>query len=495
MPKRRIFTVGFDLPGSEFEYIQFDSDQTLLDADIVLYLPTLGDCSFEYGEEWAGRAILSHSSSFSTKTRLDHWRAEIVAAVSAGKLIIVHLAKPIEYCRYTGERRFSGTGRSRVQTNIVTEISSYEAVPNIKKVTSKSGSGIRLEKDGTYLAPYWNEFAEFSPYEVEIEGEFNKILLRSQAGNRIIGAAFHGKSGALLFLPPLRYDNDRFVGTADEGGDEEKQYWTKEALKFGKRLVSALVGLADVLKQSAQVTPPPAWSLSSEFRLSRESELEARISACTAEIVKLQVNKANFERQLGDAGDLRRLLFEQGKPLERAVLEAMKLIGFDAQGFTDGKSEFDGVFVSPEGRCLGEAEGKDNKAINIEKFSQLERNLQEDFGRDEVTEYAKALLFGNAYRLKPIADRSEFFTDKCISAAKRVGAGLIRTPDLFAPARYMREHPDDSEYAKKCRECIFSTAGAVVVFPEPPIVETTSLAQASQTEASSAPDVAADSAA
>jgi hypothetical protein len=74
------------------------------------------------------------------------------------------------------------------------------------------------------------------------------------------------------------------------------------------------------------------------------------------------------------------------------------------------------------------------------------------------------------YRLKPIADRPEFFTDKCISAAKRIGAALIRTPDLFAPARYIVEHQGDSEYAKKCREVIFSTAGAIVAFPELPIV-------------------------
>jgi hypothetical protein len=81
--KKRIFTVGFELPGSEFEYIEFDSDQTLLDADIILYLPTLGACEFEYDQEYAGKQVLSHADSFSTKARLDHWRNEIVAAVNA----------------------------------------------------------------------------------------------------------------------------------------------------------------------------------------------------------------------------------------------------------------------------------------------------------------------------------------------------------------------------------------------------------------------------
>lgn len=211
--------------------------------------------------------------------------------------------------------------------------------------------------------------------------------------------------------------------------------------------------------------------MSSEYRLVREGKLEENISACLAEIAKLQAKKAELEQQLTEAGNLRHLLFEQGKPLERAILVAMKIFGFDARSFSDGESEFDGVFVSPEGRCVGEAEGRDNRAINIDKFSQLERNLGEDFARDDVTEYAKGLLFGNAYRLKPVNQRGAYFTEKCASAAKRVGAALIRTSDLFVPAKYLSENPSDHDYAKKCREVIFATSGDVVAFPPPPVVE------------------------
>ena len=87
MSKRRIFTIGFDLPGDEFEFIAFDSDQTLLDADIILFKPDLGNFDFEYGHEYGGKPILSHHSSFATKQKLDHWRSEIIAAVDAGKLM------------------------------------------------------------------------------------------------------------------------------------------------------------------------------------------------------------------------------------------------------------------------------------------------------------------------------------------------------------------------------------------------------------------------
>jgi hypothetical protein len=152
-------------------------------------------------------------------------------------------------------------------------------------------------------------------------------------------------------------------------------------------------------------------------------------------------------------------------------------------------SEFDAVFISPEGRCLGEAEGKDNKAINIDKFSQLERNLQEDFVREEVEEYAKGVLFGNAYRLQPLDKRGDYFTEKCVSAAKRVRATLVRTPDLFGPARYLKENPSDTAYAKQCREAMFATEGGVLVFPSPPVGDTSSLAEGSPSVQKAKPNI------
>jgi hypothetical protein len=464
MAKRRIFTVGFTLPGDDFEYIRFESDQTLLDADIILFEPTLGHCAI--AETYNGRPLLAESSSLTVKEKLSHWRSEIAEAVNAGKLVVVYLAKPIQCYRYTGEKRFLGTGRSQVPTNLVAEVSSYEAVPYLKDVVPKTGTGMQLEREGAFLAPYWREFSSYSRYEVEITGEFKRVLLRSRAGDRILGAAICGVAGTLLLLPPLRYDRKRFVRF---GRAHKNKYWTRDALSFGQQLAAALAALSDSLRESVHATPPPSWALGDRFRLFLERELEGSIASLSSEIEGLQSRKAGLGNNLWKAGSLRRLLYEQGRPLEAAVLEALRLFGFDAEPFANAESEFDAVFVSAAGRCLGEAEGRDNRAVNVDKISQLERNLQEDFAREGVTDFAKGVLFGNPFRLAPPADRPPFFTEKCLSAARRARIALVRTPDLFEPAKYMKEHPADLDYAAQCRKAIFRAEGQVVVFPAAPV--------------------------
>ena len=103
--------------------------------------------------------------------------------------------------------------------------------------------------------------------------------------------------------------------------------------------------------------------------------------------------------------------------------------------------------------------------MNIDKLSQLERNLHEDYSRDEVKEYAHGVLFGNSFRLLPPSERKDYFTEKCQSGAKRAGIALVRTTDMFEVSKYLKEH-DDVEFAKKCRDAVFQAKGEIVNFPK-----------------------------
>jgi len=470
MSERKIFSVGYPFPGGIAEQIPYDSDRSLLDADIVVFEPTI---EYYSADEWyQGKPSLSEHSSFAVRQHSVHWHSELKAAVECGKTILLFLAKPEVVFVDTGQRQYSGTGRNRQTTRIVTELSSYEAVPVDLEVQARSGEEIAAVGDLKYLASYWKEFGAQSPYESTISGKVTERLLRTRTGNRTVGAVLRFGRGTILLLPPLRYDEDDFTKYGD---NKEPNTWNAKAQRFGKKLAGILAGLDRVIRSASEETPPPDWVQDDLYRFSEESEIESKIQRKTKQISSAQEQKRKLEQSLREAGRLRALLFEKGKPLERSILEALEILGFSVDRFQDEESEFDAVFSSQEGRFLGEAEGKDNKAVNIDKLSQLERNLQEDFAREDIDEFAQGVLFGNAFRLTPVTDRADCFTTKCISGAIRGGIALVRTPDLFIAAKHVRE-TGDAAYAQACRLALSAAAGKLAEFPPVPSAPTVELA-------------------
>ena len=420
-----------------------------MDADVVLFTPHLTVPLTDKIVE--GKPYLNHRSSFDAKRARRHWQEEITAAVNNGKLVIVYLARPKSAVLTDADDFFDE------------EISSYDTVPCVTSHVAVTGKKMKMTSAASIIASYWNEFSQLSTYRVAIEGDFSDVLLHSQAANRIVGAITNGeKNGAILLLPEVSFKNKNMYTEATDA-------WTDAGLQAGKRFVSVLSTLVDALAASGELTPAPDWTSVEKYRISTETELECEINQIDRKLTRLQQRKNDLQQDLLVAAVPRRLLFEKGKLLEEAILDSLNSMGYHASGFDDGDSEFDAVICSPEGdRFIGEAEGKDNKSISIDKFSQLERNLSEDFARDEVEEYAKGILFGNAYRLSEPEDRADTFTDKCLKAAERTGCALIRTTDLFGPTLYLKEHPEDSAYAEACRAAIWNTVGGVVQFPAPP---------------------------
>lgn len=459
-----IFSIGFPFPGDVVENIPYWSNRSLLDADIILFEPTF--YKYQAYEHYLGLPSLTDHSSFYVSQHASHWRSELKDAYHNGKTIVLFMAKPSEVYRDTGKRTYNGTGRNRQTTRIVELFSSYAAIPFGFSVQARYGKEIVSNGSLKYLASYWSEYEELSPYEVTLTGEFTDTLLVTKTGRYTVGASMRSAKGTVLCVPPISYNEDEF--TIRKEGSPDK--WNQKAIQFGKRLAKVIAELDIAIRSELQETPAPEWSISDEYRLAEETNIEAVIEERAQQIALLQEQRRQSEDALAEVGKLRGLLYEQGKPLENVVTEALKLLGFDASRYVDGDSEFDSVFTSDEGRFLGEFEGKDSKAINIEKLSQLERNIQEDFAREEIVEHAKGVLFGNAYRLTPIAERADFFTAKCFTGAKRSNTILIRTPDLFPIARYLREN-NDPDYALICRKALAASEGKIVEFPPLPTAE------------------------
>lgn len=466
MAKSKIISVGFEISSSDVEYCHFESEKSLLDWDLILFRPDISNF-VDYSSLYKGKPALSDSMSFRLKRSSEHWKREIKDCVEAGKLVIVFLCELEQVYIATGDKSYSGTGKNRHTTRIVAEFDNYQCIPIDLKPVSRTGKAIKLAPHGAeIISAYWAEFSSLSEYKVALDSEIPASLLTNH-GNKVVGSIIKSgqNNGAIILLPDIDFHKPEFFEEieTDEGYEA---IWTEKATEFASRLIKSVVPISSALRDNAEITPEPDWATANVYSLDKESKLIESISKIDKKIDELQSKKNLFTTEYKKHGKLRALLYETGKPLEHAIIDALKILGFSAEGYEDGKSEFDAVFESNEGRLIGEAEGKDNKAINVTKLRQLALNIHEDLERDEVNVPAKGVLFGNPFRLTPISDRDSPFTDKCLTAAVTSSTALVFTPDLFSVARYLSNHADVN-YAKKCRQIIASTTGRVV-FPDIP---------------------------
>jgi hypothetical protein len=469
MSEKRIATVGCELASSNAKDVSFRSKSSLLDFDIVLFKPLISDFLGYSTDYFQGRPSLSDTQSFQLRECCEHWRRELKEAVAAGKTAVVFLPELTSVYIDTGQRTYSGTGRNQKTTRHVTEYSNYNSIPADLRPVVANGSEMKLASSvAPPLAAFWSDFRDIFAYHVLLSSEHVPAAILTRTGDKCVGAIIRSKTstGSLVLLPDVDFYPDEFVTEKNE-----KQAWTKKATTFANRFVAAIVQMDKELRAESDVTTEPAWASSDTYLLAPERTLRAELMAAEVAVEKAQKTKEGLVEMLRVEGRLRGLLFEKGRPLEEAIIEALRKIGFTAEPFKDGGSEFDVVFESPEGRLIGEAEGKDNKAVNVDKLRQLQMNIHEDLLRDSVEAPAKPVLFGNAHRLVPLEDRGDAFTEKCVASALTMNTALVFTPDLFLAVQNYVES-QDSEFTTACRQAILSSVGRVT-FPVPATRATT----------------------
>lgn len=479
MEKKLVFVGTHIVSSPSVLNLDFRSDQSLLDGDIIVFAINIS--AYHTSESFQGLPCLTDDSSFRLRRDCQHWRSELDAALKDGKTVVVFVNNSAQVQAATGEKQYSGTGRNRSTTRIVSTVDPYEAVPfAFGSVVRRSGERIKAVHDLGILATYWHEFGSHSTYKAYIEGFKGKPLLETQTGAKVVGGICRNPAwkGSLIFLPPPNL-NSAITAREKELKEKQRKRPVKDPARQAESLrrkaessvasqfIVALTGLDKAARNETETTPPPTWAQEDRFLLTKEIQIQSAINENVATIQKLRDERAALEGNLKDTRQLKGLLYEKGKALEEALLVALNILGFHAENQKQDDSEFDAVMVDPEGnRLIGEAEGKDDKAINVDKLDQLDRNLKEDFSRQEDTaaKFAMGVLFGNAYRLTAPEAREAFFTTKCMLAAKRSNIGLVRTTDLFSIARYLESYPNP-ELAAECRRVIREGGGDIITFP------------------------------
>lgn len=453
---KSIVCVNTEIPTVQ-NVLSYRSEGSLRDYDIVVFDPKLpwhSRIDFTAG----GSCISIEGTALFTKAS-SHWSRELSGALAAGKTVFVVLSAYEEDQAATGSTMTSKTSRNYSTTII----NNYSVIPGKLRVRNARGRSV-VVKDPAYKSLY-DAIKETAEYRVVFEAPTSMHSVFAAKDGTAIGGVvnFQDWPGSLVLIPHFDFEADGFT----EVSDGDKEVWSKKALKTSHALVGQLVAIDRMLKGSAELTPPPDW-LNDFKRPKAVDEIEGAIAGIDARVEELRRQRDEQVLRKSDLLEYSHLLYETGKPLERAIEKVLRLLGYTVETLRIGDLEIDHVIVGPSGRrMIGETEGKDSSAIDISKLRQLESNIGEDFEREEINQPAKGLLFGNGFRLSAPVGRAEQFTQKSLTNASRLGSALIRTADLYPVAGHLLDHPQDDAFRVACRAAIEETVGGIVDFPDP----------------------------
>lgn len=119
---------------------------------------------------------------------------------------------------------------------------------------------------------------------------------------------------------------------------------------------------------------------------------------------------------------------------------------------------------------IGEAEGASKGTVNSKKINQLVTHaanyvVEKDINIDSLS--ISHVLFGNAYIAIPPEQREEYFGQHVYKIAQLHKIKLVRTPDLFKVALYIK-NTNDQSFAKKCYNAFFENTAGILEFPPTP---------------------------
>lgn len=225
---------------------------------------------------------------------------------------------------------------------------------------------------------------------------------------------------------------------------------------------------------STSVPKQPEWVINNPDYLSRtEKDEQNKISENQKKIdealQKIEVSNQLIEKEQ----NLKTLLYGQSHELEKGILEAMELIGFiNPHTYTTDNCEID-VLCSesdnPGFLLIGEAKGVSKGTVNNKKINQLHTHAATYITENDVdieNLSISSVLFGNAFTAMPPEQRDqEYFGQHVYKIATLQNIKLVRTPDLFSAALYIKDTQDQA-YAKQCYDLFFDGKSGQIEFPK-----------------------------
>jgi hypothetical protein len=448
MPTR---TLGLDciFRDERIEYSRFEAATSLLDYDVLIWDPEDALIPyFQYAGTYAGLRSLSHDRSEALISDASRRRKEIDSFLELGRTLVVFLPPPAEWYVDTGEREYSGTGRNRQTTNVVTKVGISLLLPFTMKSTAAKGSRIRVVA-GDPFASFWRECKELFAYQAYLDEPFGTTLAVVEGTEHAVAAFAKVKNGRVLLLPQLlvpepieRWWEDESFDAADseEKKEAEEALREEEAAAESERLfVDQLFELISGLTTTTGDFAIPAWA--ETLLLPGESDQRAAIETGRREVAKLLEEVEKSESRIAKLRHRKLLFAGTGEPFEQLVGQAFEALGCSVEEGAPGRT--DRIITRGEHVLVTELKGKGKSAVEA-NAAQLEKWVS-----DYLMEHGKKpkpVLIVNAWRGKPLDKRTEdAFPHQMLKYATDRGHCLMTGLQLLGAWLDVEEHPDRAD--------------------------------------------------
>jgi hypothetical protein len=359
----RIVSIGHNFLHQSVTQIAFNSNDSLLDFDCILWNPNKLFSEYGTGANLTEGGYWQVQSYFQLKLEqaIERRQREMQSLLSQNRTIVIATPLPMKY---------------RASQSIA-EI--LDALP-IQGVYTNVGSGKRIEsKADEKYTKFLRANHQSLKYEVHFEEYPGQPLFYITGTNNVVAFKAHTENGLLLFLPFPENETDE---------------------QINKTYINSVRDLIYDLKSQNVTEAPPEWT--DLYRFDAEETLKKALLDEEILLQKLQAEIDLKKQNISKLEQLKHLFAGSGKSLEKQVETIFTELGFQIKKVQDNRddliAEFNGKAVVIEVKGVSKSAKEGNAA-------QLEKWVSEYQIANNVT--PKGILIVNAFKDKKLAERIE----------------------------------------------------------------------------------------
>lgn len=258
----------------------FSSATSLFDYDILIWDPNELVYDYpsylkEHGKNYSGYPLLDESDSAGIQRDLARRKKELADFLNLGRTVVIFAPKPNKLYAYTGEKKYSGTGKSRMITNTVIDLDMEYFLP-IKNIKFFGAEGSQIDfKGGEPFNLIWKPFNEYLTYRSYFENVIGEPIFYIKNTDKIIGTYINYEKGNLLLVPKFFDDEYDFKIT------------NAKRNKLEKKFIDSLEEIVNKLNQKKGDFKLPFWC--SNYFLPTELKEKTELNKLNEKLSKIEL--------------------------------------------------------------------------------------------------------------------------------------------------------------------------------------------------------------